>query len=106
MVSGVNWGASEVDAQKLTEDFKRPLTPAHTLPVQNSSEKPIESKSHSPKEWESFPSSSQSRRGFAFEESDDFEQKALKWPNSLHYKNKNEKYYQLAWLAGKGETIK
>ena len=25
------------------EDIKRPLTPAHTLPAQNSSEKPIES---------------------------------------------------------------
>ena len=80
-----------MDVQKLTEDFKRPLTPAHTLPAQNSSEKPIESKSHSTKEWESSPSSSQSRRGLAFEEPDDFEQKALKWPNPPHYKNKNKK---------------
>ena len=106
MISRVDWGASKLDAQNLTEDFKRPLTPAHTLPAQNSSEKPIERKSHSTKEWESSSSSSQSRRGLAFEESDDFEQKALKWPNSPHYKNKNKKYYQLAWLAGKGENIK
>ena len=85
-----------MDAQKLTEDYKRPLTPVHALPAQNSSEKSIESKSHSTKEWESSPSSSQSRRGLVFEESEDFEQKALKWPNSPHYKNENNKYYQLA----------
>ena len=97
MVSRVNWGASKVDAQKPTEDFKRPLTPAHTLAEQNSSEKPIESKSHSTEEWESSPSSSQSRRGLAIEDSDDFEQKALKWPNSPHYKiKKDKKYYQTA----------
>ena len=136
MVSRENRGASKVDALKLTEDLKRPLTPAHTLPAQNSAEKPIESKSHLTKEWESSPSSSQSGRGLAFEESDGFEQKALKWPNSLHYKNENkdviilccyvandvskvwshqhcwstktwkQRYYQLAWLAETGENIK
>ena len=99
MVSTENRGASKVDAQKLTEDLKRPLTPAHTLPAQNSAEKPIESKSHSTKQWESSPSSSQSRRELAFEKSDGFQQKALKWPNS-------QRYYQLAWLAETGENIK
>ena len=80
-----------MDAQKLTEDFKGPLTPAHTLPAQNSSEKPIESKSHSTKELESSPSSSQSQRGLAFEESDDFEQKhsSGQTPRTIKIKTKN-----------------
>ena len=33
-----------MDPQKLTEEFKRPLTPEQTLPEQNSSEKPMDSK--------------------------------------------------------------
>ena len=40
----------KVDAQNPEEEFKRPLTPAHTLLEQNSSEKPMESKLHSTEE--------------------------------------------------------
>ena len=39
-----------MDAQKLREEFKGPLTPAHTLPEQNSFEKLMQSKSCSTEE--------------------------------------------------------
>ena len=82
-----------MDAQKLTEEFKRPLTPEQTLPEQNSSEKPMEIKANHTQLKSECPllaSSIQARRGLVFEESDDFKQKALKWPNFPHYRKSKQ----------------
>ena len=75
-----------MDAQKLTEEFQRPLTPEQTLPKQKSSKKPMDSKITLSEEWKSSPASSRARRGLVSEESDDFKQKTLKGSNSPHYK--------------------
>ena len=80
-----------MDDQKVTEEFKRPLTPEQTLPKQKSSEKPMDSKITLSEESKSSPASSRARRGLISEESDDFKQKTLKGPNSPHYRKSKQK---------------